>query len=210
LLAFENFLFLDYITIISSLTSCLPLKCVDIFQTHSCFEATHSIFLNILYLALSSLFLQMARTSQTACKSIRGLPHPIQYPQEVPKQEEPKQPEDVPEFVEVDDDYYGYYGRGWVDTDTEEEPMELPEDHPDAAGDSDKDAAGGDGANPGAVGGDDAEDGEYGSATPDGGDEDPDDDPEPAEAADELPPEPHYEKQIHHLDFAEGPFPALL
>jgi hypothetical protein len=24
------------------------------------------------------------------------------------------------------------------------------------------------------------------------------------------PPEPHYEKQIHHLDFAEGPFPALL
>jgi hypothetical protein len=25
-----------------------------------------------------------------------------------------------------------------------------------------------------------------------------------------MPLEPHYEKQIHHLDFAEGPFPTLL
>jgi hypothetical protein len=33
-----------------------------------------------------------------------------------------------------------------VDTDTEEEPMELPKDHLDTAGD--KDAAGGDGADP--------------------------------------------------------------
>jgi hypothetical protein len=91
----------------------------------------------------------MARTSQTARKSTRGLPHPIQHPQEVPDQEEPKQPEDFPKFVEVDDDedgYYGYYGGGWVDTNTEEKSMELPEDHPDAAGDSDEDAAGGDGA----------------------------------------------------------------
>jgi hypothetical protein len=32
-----------------------------------------------------------------------------------------------------DDDYYGYHERGWVDTDNEEEPMELPEDHPDAS-----------------------------------------------------------------------------
>jgi hypothetical protein len=43
-----------------------------------------------------------------------------------------------------------------------------------------------------------------------GGDEDPDDDPEPADAADQPLPEPHYEKQIHRLDFAEGPFPPLL
>jgi hypothetical protein len=90
-----------------------------------------------------------------------------------------------------------------VDTDTEEEPMKLPEDHLDVAKDSNEDTAGGDGADPGAVGGDDAEEGDDDLAAPDGGDEDPDDDPEP-------PPEPHYEKQIHCLDFAEGPFPALL
>jgi hypothetical protein len=81
----------------------------------------------------------MARTRQTARKSTRGLPYPIQHPQEVPDQEEPEQLEDLPEFVEVDDDeddYYGYYEGGWVDTDTKEEPMELPEDHPDGAGDS--------------------------------------------------------------------------
>jgi hypothetical protein len=99
---------------------------------------------------------------------------------------------------------------GWVDTDTEEEPMELPEDHPDATSDSSEDAAGGDGADPGAAGGDDDEDGEDDPVAPDGGDEDPDDDPEPAVAASPPPPKPHYEKQIHHLDFAEGPFPALL
>jgi hypothetical protein len=104
------------------------------------------------------------------------------------------------EVDDDDDDYYGYYGGGWVDTNTEEEPMEQPEDHPDAAGNSEEDAAGGD----------DAEDGDDGPATPDGGDEDPDDDLGPADAADEPSPEPHYEKQIHHLDFAEGPFPALL
>jgi hypothetical protein len=58
----------------------------------------------------------------------------------VPDQEEPKQPEDLPKFVVVDDDdndYYGYYGGGRVDTDTKEEPMELPEDYPDAAGNID-------------------------------------------------------------------------
>jgi hypothetical protein len=52
----------------------------------------------------------------------------------VPDQEEPEQPEDLPEFMEIeddDDDYYGYHEGGWVDSDTEEEPMELPEDHPD-------------------------------------------------------------------------------
>jgi hypothetical protein len=131
----------------------------------------------------------------------------------VPEQEEPEQPEDLPNFVEVDDDdddYYGYYGGGWVDTDTEEEPMELPENHLDAAGDSDEDVAGGDSADLGAAGGDNAEDGNDDLAAPDGGDEDPDDDPELADAADKPPPEAHYEKQIHHLDFAEGPFPALL
>jgi NDP-sugar pyrophosphorylase family protein len=53
---------------------------------------------------------------------------------EEPEQEEPKQPEDLFEFVEADDDnddddHYGYYGGGgWVDTDTEEELMELLEE----------------------------------------------------------------------------------
>jgi hypothetical protein len=88
--------------------------------------------------------------------------------------------------------------------------MELPEDHLDATGDSNEDVAGGDGADPGTAGGDNAEDGDDDPAAPDGGDEDPDDDPEPSDAADQSPPEPHYEKQIHCLDFAEGPFPALL
>jgi hypothetical protein len=62
----------------------------------------------------------------------------------VPEQEELEQPEDLPEFVVVDDDdddNYGYYGGGWVDTDTEEEPMELPEDQPDTAGNSNEDVA---------------------------------------------------------------------
>jgi hypothetical protein len=131
----------------------------------------------------------------------------------VPEQEQPEQPEDLPEFVIVEDDddnYYGYYEGGWVDTNIKEEPMELPEDHPDATGDSNEDAAGGDGADPGAVGGDNAEDGEDDPTAPDGGDEDPEDDPKPADAAYQPPPESHYEKQIHRLDFAEGPFPALL
>jgi hypothetical protein len=81
--------------------------------------------------------------------------------------------------------------------------MERLEDHPDTAGDSDKDAVGGDGADPGAAGGDNAEDGDDDPAAPDGVDD-------PAGAADKRPLEPHYEKQIHRLDFAEGPFPALL
>jgi hypothetical protein len=114
------------------------------------------------------------------------------------------------EVDDNDDDYYGYYGGGWVDTDTKEEPMELPEDHLDTAGDSDKDATGEDDVDPAAAGGDDAEDGDDELAAPDGGDKDPDDDPELADAADEPPPELHYEKKIHHLDFTEGPFPALL
>jgi hypothetical protein len=97
-----------------------------------------------------------------------------------------------------------------VDTDTEEEPMELPEDHPNATSDSNEDAARGDGADPGAAGGDNDEDGDDDPAALDGGDEDPDDDPEPTDAADPPPPEPHYEKQIHRLDFAEGPFSAFL
>jgi hypothetical protein len=127
----------------------------------------------------------------------------------VPDQEEPEQPEDLHEFVMVDD-YYGYYEGGWVDTDTEEETMELPKDHPDATSDSNEEVAGGYDADSGAAGRDNAEDGDDDPAAPDGGDEDPDDDPEPADAADPPPPEPHYEKQIHHLDFDQGPFPALL
>jgi hypothetical protein len=93
----------------------------------------------------------------------------------------------LPKLVIVeddDDDYYGHYEGGWMDTDIEEELMELPEDHPDATSDSSEDAAGGDGADPGVAGGDNAEDGDDDPAAPNGGDEDPDDDPEPADAAD--------------------------
>jgi hypothetical protein len=128
-------------------------------------------------------------------------------------QEEPEQPEDFPEFVVVvddDDDYYGYHEGGWVDTDTEEEAMELPEDHPDATGDSNEDAVIGGGADPGAAGGDNAEGGDDDPAASDDGDEDLEDDSEPAHEADQPPLEPHYEKQIHRLDFAEDPFLALL
>jgi hypothetical protein len=118
----------------------------------------------------------------------------------VPAQEEPVQP-----------DYYGYYGGFWVGTDTKAEPMELPEDHPDVVEDSDEeDAARRDGADPSTAGGDNAEDGGDGLAAPDGGDNEPDDDAERAAAADVPPLEPHYEQELHHLDFAEGPFPALL
>jgi hypothetical protein len=119
----------------------------------------------------------------------------------------------LPEFVVVDDDdddYYGYYEGGWVDTDTKEEPMELPEDHPDVVGDSNEDAAGGDSADPGAAGGENTKDGDDDPAAPNGGDEDPEDALEPADTANQPPLEPHYEKQIHRLDFAEGPFLALL
>jgi hypothetical protein len=97
-----------------------------------------------------------------------------------------------------------------VDIDTEEEPMELPEDHPEVSSGSNEDPAGGDGADPGAASRDGDEDGDDDSDAPDGGDDDLDDDPEPAVAASPPPPEPHYEKQIHHLDFAEGLFPTLL
>jgi hypothetical protein len=68
----------------------------------------------------------MARTRQTARNSTRGPPHLIHHPQEVPDQEEPEQLE--PEFMVVEDDeedYYGYHEDGWVDTDDDEEPMEL-------------------------------------------------------------------------------------
>jgi hypothetical protein len=46
-----------------------------------------------------------------------------------------------------------------VDTNTKEEPVELPEDHLDATSDNNEDAAGGDDANLGAAGGDNDEDG---------------------------------------------------
>jgi hypothetical protein len=59
-------------------------KCVDVLQKmQSCFKVTHSILLNVLYLALPSLLLQMVRTRQTARKSTRGPPHPIHDSQEV-------------------------------------------------------------------------------------------------------------------------------
>jgi hypothetical protein len=129
----------------------------------------------------------------------------------VPDQEEPEQLE--PKFVIVEDDeddYYGYHEGGWVDTDTEEEPMELPENHPEVSSGTNEDPTGGDGADPGATSGDKDEDGDNDPAAADGGDDDPNDDPEPAVAASPPPPEPHYEKQIHRLDIAEGPSPTLL
>jgi hypothetical protein len=118
-----------------------------------------------------------------------------------------------PKYVILEDDndyYYNHPDGGWVDTDIEEEPMELPEDHSEVSSGSNEGPAGGDGADPGAVGGDEDDDGHDDSCAPDGGDDDPDDDPEPAIATSPPPPEPHYEKQIHHFDFAEGPVPALL
>jgi hypothetical protein len=108
----------------------------------------------------------MARNKLTARKRTRGPPHPIHHSQEV------SDPED-------NHDYYDDSKGGWVDTDTEEEPMELPEDHPEVSSGSNEGPAG--------------------------------EDPEPAVATNSPPPpEPHYEKQILHLDSAEGPFPALL
>jgi hypothetical protein len=70
--------------------------------------------------------------------------------------------------------------------------------------------AGGDGADSGATDGDEDQDGDDDLGAPDGGDDDQDDDPEPAAATSPLPPEPHYEKQILHLDSTEGPFLMLL
>jgi hypothetical protein len=97
-----------------------------------------------------------------------------------------------------------------VDTDTEEEPMELPDDHPEVSSGSNEGPAGGDGGDSGSAEGDkdksDAED----SDAPGDDDDDPDDGPEPAVATNPPPPEPRYEKQILHLESAEGPFPALL
>jgi hypothetical protein len=144
----------------------------------------------------------MARNKQAARKSTRGPPHPIHHPQEV---------------SDLEDDYYYYYyyfynhpNGGWVDTDTEEEPMELLEDHPKVSSGSNEDPAGGDDADSGDADGDEDEDGDDDSGTPHGGDDDPDDDPEPAAATSPPPPEPHYEKQILHLDSAEGPILAFL
>ena len=80
--------------------------------------------------------------------------------------------------------------------------MELPKDHPAAIEDSgEEDTVEGSSAVPDTAEGEDA---------PENGSEDPDDDPEPAATADTPPPEPHYKKEVHRLDFAEGPFPALL
>jgi hypothetical protein len=145
---------------------------------------------------LLSLLLQMVRIRQTACKSTRGPPHPIHHPQEV---SDP-----------LDDHHYEHSNGGWVDTDTEEEPMELPDDHPEVSSGSNEGPAGGDGGDSGSAEGDkdksDAED----SDAPGDDDDDPDDGPEPAVATNPPPPEPRYEKQILHLESAEGPFPALL
>jgi hypothetical protein len=165
----------------------------------SCFKVTYSIFfLKILYLALPPLLLQMATNKLTARKSTRGPPHQIHHSQEVSD-------------LEDNHDYYDDSKGGWVDTDTEEEPMELPEDHPEVSSDSNEGPAGGDGGDSGAANGDKGEGGDDDSGAPGDDDDDPDDDPEPAVATNSPPPlEPHYEKQILHLESAEGPFPALL
>jgi hypothetical protein len=139
----------------------------------------------------------MARNKQTARKSTRGPPHPIHHSQEVSDPE--------------DDDYdYDHSNGGWVDTDTEEEPMELPKDHPEVSSGSNEGPTGGDGGDSGAADGDKDEGGDDDSDAPGDDDDDPDDDPEPTVATNPPPPEPRYEKQILHLDSAEGPFPALL
>ena len=102
-------------------------------------------------------------------------------------------------MVHDDDDsvnYYGHYGGGWVDTDTDS---------------GEEDATGGGSADLDATEGEDApEDGRDEPATPEDGGDDLDDDTEIEPAADTPPPEPHYKKQVHRLNFAEGPFPALL
>jgi hypothetical protein len=109
-----------------------------------------------------------------------------------------------------DDHHYDHSNGGWVDTDTEEEPMELPDDHPEVSSGSNEGPAGGDGGDSGAADGDkdkgDAED----SDAPGDDNDDPDDGPEPAVTTNPPPPEPRYEKQILHLESAEGPFRALL
>ncbi|RLN28420.1 hypothetical protein C2845_PM05G17890 [Panicum miliaceum] len=141
----------------------------------------------------------------------------VQHPQE-PIQEE-VQP--LPEIIEIEDDsedddplhYEGYYGGGWVETDTKEEPMELPADHPDAGWDEEEEedngqnAAGG--GSPDASGGGDADEEEDAQDDDDDGDEDPEDPPGPATPG-VVAPEPKSEKEIHYLNFAEGPMPALL
>jgi hypothetical protein len=153
----------------------------------------------------------MARNKQTARKSTRGPPHPIYHPQELSDQEESEQPESKYMILEDNnDDYYAHPEGVWVDTDTEEEPMELPKDHPEVSSGSNEDPTGGDGADPCAARRDEDEDGHDDSAALDGGAGDPDDDLEPAITASPTPPEPYYEKQIHHLDFAEGPTRASL
>jgi hypothetical protein len=152
----------------------------------------------------------MTRNKQIARKSTRGPPHPIHHPQEVSDQEESEQLESKYVILEDNDDNYAHHEGGWVDTDTEEEPMELPGDHPEVSSGSNEDPAGGDSADPSAASRDENEDGDDDSDAPDGGDDDPNDDPEPAVAASPPPPEPHYAKQIHRLDFAEGPLPVLL
>jgi hypothetical protein len=165
----------------------------------SCFKVTYSIFfLNVLYLVLPLLLLQMARNKLTARKSTCGPLHPIHRSQEV------SDPED-------NHDYYYDSKGGWVDTDTKEEPMELPEDHPEVSSGSNEGPVGGDGGDSGAADGDKGEGGDDDSGAPGDDDDDPDDDPEPAVATNSPPPpEPHYEKQILHLESAEGPFRALL
>jgi hypothetical protein len=98
---------------------------------------------------------------------------------------------------------------GWTLT-LRRSPWSCLRTPPEVSSGINEDPARGDGADPGAASRDEDEDGDDDSGAPDGGGDDPDDDPKPAVAARSPPPEPHYEKQIHHLDFAEGPFPVLL
>jgi len=112
--------------------------------------------------------------------------------EEAPVQPEaPVGPKEEPEEQDALE-YEGYYGEGgWVSTDTEEEPMELPTDHLAAEGGEDAnldptggDAGdGGDGADPDDQAGDAAEEDGYGPDDSDGDGDELEDPPIPDAAA---------------------------
>ena len=107
------------------------------------------------------------------------------------QQEAPVEPKELPEEEDALE-YEGYFGGGgWVSTDTEEEPMELPTDHVAAEGGEDAnldptggDAGdGGDGADPDDHAGDAAEEDGYGPDDSDGDGDELEDPPTPDAAA---------------------------
>ena len=98
----------------------------------------------------------------------------------------PVEPKEEPEDEDTLE-YEGYYGGGgWVRTDIEEEPMELPADHPAAVGGEDANSDpiggdagdGGDGADPDDQAGDAAEEDDYDPDDLDGDGDEPEDPPD--------------------------------